>query len=191
MRKFTITLIAAFVALVAFSQERTVTKKMDIGAYTIMYYGQAADTLTGTNQDTIDFVVQYRANDFVKKVSLRTRFDLRSTADTTVKISVLGKEYLDDANWVSIIGSTTTSAIAANNTVVVNNSDYTETIGTFDAIVKQFSSTANTDTITYPAQTITPLDKTYQWYLVRYIISGDDFTGSGLKIDEIQLQLFK
>lgn len=190
MRKFILVLIAAFVALVAFSQQRTVTKKMDIGAYSILYYGQTADTLTGTNQDTIDFVVQYRGNDFIKKISLRTRFDLRSTADTTVKISVLGKEYLDDASWVTIIGSTTTSAIAANNTVVVLNSDYTETIAGFDAILKQ-QTTTNSDTITYPAQTITPLDKTYQWYLVRYIISGDDFTGSGLKLDEIQLQLFK
>jgi hypothetical protein len=189
MKKFITLIFAVLAAIAANAQERTVYAKLDLGAYAKTYYATVSDTLKPTTQDTIDLVFQYRGNQYVKKLSIRTRFDKIIGADTTVKVTVDGKEFLDDASWVSIIGSTTSSAVTTNDVIQVLNSDYSETVASYQSIT-QAVATANSDTTVYAAHTITPLDKTYQWYRVRYILSGNDSVGTGIKLDEVQIALY-
>jgi hypothetical protein len=144
---------------------------MDLGAYAKTYYASVSDTLKPTNQDTMDLIFQYRGNDYVKKISLRSRFDKITGADTTVKVSVDGKEFLDDAgSWTAIVTSSTSSAVTTNDVIQVLNSDWSET---------------TTGAVLAPT-----VDKTYQWYRVRYIIAGNDIVGTGVKLDEVQLVLY-
>lgn len=201
-----------------FAQEREVEKNMGSGTY-YKYTGTAADTLTDTNQDTIDFVLENRGPGYVRKISVKSRFDVIDGADTTVAISVFGKEFEDDATYVQIIASTLSDAVAADNTVKIVSADYTETTASYASTTAQYISTAGVDTLLtdttglsgYPAdsiistgyaitnaaqtmtnatQTVTPLDKSYRFYRVRYIIEGDDATGTGIKIDEIEFKLY-
>ena len=39
--------------------------------------------------------------------------------------------------------------------------------------------------------TVTPVDYSYRFIRVRYIIQGDDSVGDGIKLDEVELKLFK
>jgi hypothetical protein len=173
----------------AFAQERTVTTVIPVGNTYYKYAGTSSDVLIPTTCDTIDMVFAYQGSGYVKKVAVKSRFDMRTTADTTVKVSVFGKEFSDDDTYVEIIPVATSSAVTANNVIQVLTSDYTETIGTFTAILRQ-QTTTNADTITYPAQTITPLDKSYRYYRVRYILSGNDSVGTGVKLDEIEIKFY-
>jgi len=162
------------------AQERTISKTLPTGVYYYKYTGVAADTLKATNQDTIDVVFYYMSPQYVTKIAVKTRFDIIVGADTTVSTSVFGKEFSDDATYVSVIGASTSSAVTANNTVQVLVSDpyITEAAYTFGA-----------DSIT-AAHTHTPFDFTYRYYRVRYILQGNDAVGTGIKIDEIEFRIY-
>ena len=187
MKRAILILIMAVFAIGLQAQERTVERLIK-GTYK-NYTGAAADTLISTNQDTIDVVFEYNGPGYVNKLSVKSRFDVISGADTTVAVSVFGKEFEDDETYIQIIASTLTSAIAADNTVQVLSSDYTETTAAFD--VPYTNPTAGTvDTLEYPIQIVTPLDKSYRFYRVRYIIQGDDSVGTGIKLDDVEFKLY-
>jgi hypothetical protein len=177
-------------AVVAMAQDKTVNIiSQDYTSHYRLHNAGVSDTLTA-NQDTVDYVVRYTGAELIKKVSVKLRYDVISGADTTVNVSVFGKEFEEDGTYVQIIGATTSSAVAANNTVQILASDYTETIASYVASVNQ-ANIADADTITFAAQTITPLDKSYRYYRIRVIYDGPDFTGAGIKIDQIEVQLKK
>lgn len=193
------------VAAYTIAQERTVTKQMSKNTTYYEYTGTSADTLVSTNQDTIDFVLEYRNSSHVKKIAIKSKYDLIGLADTTVAVSVFGREFEDDATWVQIIASAVGSDVNADNTVQVLTSDYTETYGSYLSTVAAHKLASDTtgykyypaDTISVPsyaitnaAQTITPLDKSYRQYRIRYIIQGESALGSGVKIDEIEFKVY-
>jgi hypothetical protein len=184
MKRFALVIITLLMSISLFSQERTISKSLGNNETYIKYSGRAADTLIATNQDTIDFVLEYRGEDWVKKIAVKSKFDSIAGADTTVSVSVFGKEFGDDATYVQIIGATVSDAVTTNDVVQVLTSDYTETIA---AATDQFNSDSTT---TVAARTVTPLDKSYRYYRVRYIVSGDDSVGAGIKIDEIEFKLY-
>jgi hypothetical protein len=219
MKKILIISILAFglIGLVQ-SQDRTVTKAMQSGYTYYKYSGAAADTLTA-NQDTIDFVLTYAASGWVKKLAVKTRFDVIDGADTTVSTSVFGKEFDDDDTYVQVIGASLSSDVSANNTVQILTSDYTETFGAYNSTEAAYNSVAPAylivldsiltsagtndtlfvDAVTVAnashilanaAQTVTPFDRSYRVYRIRYIISGDDHVGEGIKIDEIEVKFY-
>lgn len=171
------------------AQVRTITKQMEQGATYYLYTGVANDTLTSPAQDTIDLVIEYRADNWVKKLTIKSRFDMRSTADTTVAISVFGKEFSDDAAYVEVIASTLSSAVTANNVVSILSSDYTETTAAAVDLISQITS-SNTDTVTVAARTVTPFDKSYRFYRIRYIIKGNDSVGTGIKLDQFEIKMY-
>lgn len=193
------------VAVYTMAQERTVTKQMSKNTTYYEYTGTAADTLVSTNQDTIDFVLEYRNSSHVKKLSIKSKFDLIGLADTTVAVSVFGREFEDDATWVQVIASTVSDDVNADNTVQVLSSDYTETYGSYVSTVAAHILASDTTgfsgypadsifvpsyAITNAAQTVTPLDKSYRQYRIRYIIQGSSDLGSGVKIDEIEFKVY-
>lgn len=185
-------LIPFFMSLNA--QERTISKIGSTNALSesktlYTYTAVSADTLTATNQDTIDLVLEYRGVKMIKKITVKSRFDVVLGADTTVSISVFGKEFADDPDYVQVIPATLSAVIAANNTVKVLSSDPYGTNAAFDATLKQVVA-ANNDTISYPVQTFTPFDKTYRFYRVRYILTGNDSVGTGVKLDEVEFKIY-
>jgi hypothetical protein len=181
--------ILVLFSIVAIGQERTVNLSIQNGGTYINYTGNAADTLTATNQDTIDVVVKYWGTGYVKKVAVKTRFDLISGADTTVSVSVFGKEFSDDATYVELIAATLTDDINTDNTVQVLTYDYTETTAAHD--IPFTNPTAGTvDTLEVPAFNVTPFDLSYRYYRVRYIITAASGAGSGVLIDDFEFKLY-
>lgn len=180
---FLFALVALFLGATA--QERTVNlNTAKPGDTYVSYTGTASDVLIPTTCDTIDVIFWMRYDGYVKKVAVKTRFDMRTTADTTVSVSVFGKEFYDDGTYVEVIAAATSSAVTANNTIQVLTSDpYT-----VEAQYVTGRITAG-DTVNV-AHNHTPFDKSYRYYRVRYILSGNDSVGTGVKIDEIELKLY-
>lgn len=161
------------------AQDRTVTKLMSIGETYYLYNGVAADTLTA-NQDSIDFVLAYRGHDYVQKIAVKIKYDLRSTADTAVNLGLSGAEFSDHTTYTTIIAAADGNDINANNTVDVITSDpYTvEAAYTFGA-----------DSIT-AAHNHTPFDKSYRYYRLRLIYTGASGGGTGVSIDDIEFKFY-
>jgi len=185
MRKLILTIGLIFVVLLAFSQDRTVTKMLDKGATYYKYTGVAADTLGPVDQDTIDVVFQVRVDEFISKIELKSRFDLVDGNDTTVAITVSGKNFSDD-DYTELISSTLTDDIDADNTVKVLTGSHTSSIASF---IAAYEVADGDSTLTYPVITVTPEDYSYRFIKARYIIQGTSAAGSGVKIDEIELKI--
>ena len=188
MKKYLILLAFCFVALISYSQDKTVSLTIANEGTYIVHSNPGADTLSGT-QDTIDFVFKYKAEGFVKKMAVKIRYDLISGVDTTVHASLFGKEFFDDPTWVSIIASTTSSVVSVNNTMQILTSDYTETTASAVDFLQQ-TLVATKDTLTVAARINTPIDQSYRFYRLRLIVAGDDSVGKGIKVDEVELKLY-
>ena len=220
MKKFITFLLISLFAVSVFAQERTVSKDLPKGHTYYKYNGTSADTLIYTNQDTIDLIFQVELSDRVTKVAVKSRFDVIAGADTTVAITVSGKNFTD-GSYTDIINSTLSSAVSANNTVKVVNTTYTETnvtaafnlteaaynsavaahdipftnptAGTADTLEVGTYNIVNAEHVIAAAQqttTVTPADFSYRYYRVRYIIQGNDSVGTGIKIDEVEFKVY-
>jgi hypothetical protein len=78
MKKLITLVLLIFVALISYSQERTVNNSkttFENGITYLGYVGVAADTLKETNQDTIDFVFNNYNHYAVEKISLLIKAD--------------------------------------------------------------------------------------------------------------------
>jgi len=159
------------------------------------YTGTSTDLLIETTSDTID--IRYH----VKKhtpyhAKVISKFNPITLADTTVVIELLGRNSTDES-WTSI-ASATSDAVSTDGIVKTLNSStsptYVATIAAFD--VPFTNPTAGTaDTLEYPQQTLsfveTSTNVEYSYLLVRYIISGDDATGTGIELVRSELKLFE
>lgn len=184
MKKIFFLLAIVLLAVQGMAQERTVNLTIPNEGTYINYTGAVADTLIATNQDTIDVVVRYNGPGYVRKIAVKSRFDVIAGADTTVSVSVFGKEFSDDATYVEIIAAANSSAVTANNVVQILTSDWAEVTGAT-------ANTVNADsTITVAAQTATPLDKSYRYFRVRYIINGNDSVGTGILLDDFEFKVY-
>ena len=168
----------------ASAQERTVNITVAPGNTYYNYTGSAADTLKATTQDTIDVVFFFRIDQYVQKIAVKTRFDVIAGADTTVSVSVFGKEFYDDATYVEVIAAATSSAVTANNTIQVLTSDPYTVEANYVTGRVQAGDTINV------SHNLTPFDKSYRYYRVRYIIKGDDSVGTGILIDDIEFKIY-
>jgi hypothetical protein len=205
MKKFIFIAIAMIAfTITSFAQDREVSKSLGNGISYYKYTGVAADTLT-SNQDTIDLTFSVALNGNISRIAVKTRFDLRAGADTTVSIGVYGKDFTDDG-LNTVVAPVVTSAIAANNTVVITESAKTSTIASYTSTTAAFKILSDTtgllnypqDTLNVPiitltnaAQTVTDNNLTWRKYTIRYIIKGDDSVGTGIKLDEVEIKLWQ
>lgn len=194
MKKLILVLFLGLFTLAVFSQERTVTKDVKKGFTYYKYTGTSADTLIETNQDTIDIVFQLELSQRISKIAVKSRFDVISGADTTVAISVDGKLFSDDS-YTSIINSTLSDAVTADNTVKTVSTTFTESLSSAAYVMLTDTTGLSgypADSISVPSYTITatPADYSYRYIRVRYIIQGDDSVGTGIKIDEVELKVY-
>jgi len=205
MKKIIFLLAIVLLAVQGMAQERTVNLTIPNEGTYINYTGASADTLIATNQDTLDIVVRYNGPGYVRKVAVKSRFDVIAGADTTVSVSVFGKEFSDDATYVEIIAAANSSAVTANNVVQILTSDWTEVTATFNSTVAAHTMLTDTTGLSaYPAdstvvpshvianaaQTVTPPDKSYRYFRVRYIINGDDNVGTGILLDDFEFKVY-
>ena len=184
MKKFLLFIGFILFSTVLFAQERVVTLTMADNTTYKKYTGTTTDYLVPTTRDTIDVLFVYQGAGVIKKIALKSRFDMVTTADTTVAVSVFGKEFADDPTYVQVIGSTVSNVVTSNNVVQILSNDYY--INTA-AATDEFKPDS---TITIAARIATPFDKSYKYFRVRYILSGNDSVGTGVKIDEIELKLY-
>lgn len=151
------------------AQERTISKIGSTNALSesktlYTYTAVSADTLTATNQDTIDLVLEYRGNKKIKKIAVKSRFDIIAGADTTVAITVSGKDFADATTYTDVITSTLSGAVTANNTVkiVSTTAGQTNTVAAYNVAKDAFNLTVSTHVLLtdtaglmgYPADSI-------------------------------------
>ena len=178
-------LLALFALIVnASAQERTIEKTLRAGYAYTLYDGDDADTLTPTNQDTIDYVLTVRNVGLVKKIAIKTKFNPIAGADTTVLVSLSGKEFSDDS-YSDLISGTLTSAVTSDGVVQVLTA-----LPSFQSFNVPFTnpSAGTADTLKYP--TVIQTDYSKRLYRIRYIIQGDAAVGTGIEIDEIEFKLY-
>lgn len=194
MKRFILLFGMLLFGLMAYSQERTVTTIVLDNNSTGKYYSYydyigntTYDILIPTTRDTIDVPFDVRKSQGYN-YSIITKFSPRTTADTTVTQKIYGRNS-ENESW-TLISTNVSSAVTTSNIVQTINSSSTATIASATDLIKQTVST-NQDTITVAARTITySIETRYRYLLVRNILTGDDHTGNGVKIDEIELKLW-
>ena len=189
MKKLVILIFALLLGFAASAQDRTVTKYMGINDTYYKYDGTTSDYLVAAGQDTIDFILYYRAHWYVEKISVKIKWDLRTAADTTVTTSLFGAEFGDHTSYTQIIAAAAGNDINADNTIDVLTSDpYTgiaQVVATSDT-----AGNGTIKTLTYAAHNATPFDKSYRKYRLRMIITDASGLGTGVKIDDIEFKFY-
>jgi hypothetical protein len=114
MKKLSIILILAFVALVSIAQDETRTIQMPLNG-TYATYSNTADTLVDAGQDSIDYIFKYSNAFSIDKVAVGFQVDTISGADNGVVYSLYGKEFESSTTWTAIIAQDTTADVAGLN----------------------------------------------------------------------------
>lgn len=171
MKKYLILLGLIFVAFISYSQERTVIKALGLNETRWNYTGTAADTLKETNQDTIDFSLTYKSPVAIEKIDVFFQADTLAGNDS-VYVSLLGKKELT--------GTATT--LIASTGVLFNASNEINELTLYQ--------TVSSDTVG-SAIIATPVDLSYQYYILRMIQDGNDDYDGGAKIDYVRFKLYQ
>jgi len=202
MKRILIGLIIMIFGLSLYAQDREVEKSMKSNYVRHTYNGVAADSLT-VNQDTLDIIFVTAFANSIRSIHISSKFDLLSTTDTIVKISILGEGY-DTEGYSTLLAESNSAEITADNQYVFNNAVMTEgiasyTIATLLDTTAYFPAAATSNdstqiysgTNTVAAQTITPVSFDYKRIVVRFIYpSAGDYTGSGVDLDELKIRFW-
>jgi len=177
-------LLIAMLALIvnAFAQERTVSATLPRNSSYFIYEGTKYDTLTYTNQDTIDFVLTVKNKGVVGRVAIFSQFDTIAGADTSVSITVAAKEFEGDT--YAEFMSTVLDTVAEASSILMKSE-----ISTIAFLAPYTNVAAGTaDTLHY--QPIIKFNNSYRYYRVRYIIQGDDSVGEGIKLEQLEFKFY-
>ena len=170
MKKFVNTFIIVLLAVVAMAQERTVTKYL--GSDTRWdYNGTAADTLKETNQDTIDFRVEYRGMEAIEKFDIFMQLDTLAGNDS-IYVSVLG--------YKDLSGAATT--LVSSTGVLINELNEVKELTLYQ--------TVSADTVS-SAIIHTPVDLSYRYYILRCIQDSNNDYDGGAKFDYVRFKFYK
>jgi hypothetical protein len=198
MKKLIALFFALIVAIGVMAQERTLTQYNFPKSQTYYKYtAVAADTLIATNQDTIDIPV-YINKDFPVQWYANFQLDTIAGADTTVIVKVLGKVFADES-WTDITNNTSSAVSAQIDHAIslITNPSLSIAIPSYsDSIDFTFNAdSTNVGYLTTDARTLTVTQtytaSYYRYLLFRLIISGDDATGTGVKLEEMELKLWE
>lgn len=171
MKKYLILLGLIFVAFISYSQERTVSKLLANGETRWDYKGTAADTLKKTNQDTIDFRMEYRSPTAIEKIDIFFQADTIDGNDS-IYVSLLGKKELTGA---------ATTLIASTGVLLNASNEITELT---------LYQTVSSDTVG-SAIIATPVDLSYKYYILRMIQDGNTDYDGGADIDYVRMKLYQ
>ncbi len=171
MKKYLILLGLIFVAFISYSQERTVKKALGLNETRWNYTGTAADTLKENNQDTIDFRLTYKSPVAVEKIDIFIQADSIAGKDS-IYVSLLGKK--------EPTGAATT--LIASTGMLINQLNEIKELTVYQ--------TVSSDTVG-GAIIATPLDLSFQEYILRVIQDGNDDYDGGAKIDYMRFKLYQ
>ncbi len=173
MKKLIIFIGLVLFAFVAMAQERTVSLILNNGQTRWDYTGTARDTLKENNQDTIDFRMAYKSPEAIEKIDIFFQADTLAGKDS-IYVSLLGKKELT--------GAATT--LIASTGVLIDQSNEIKELTLYQ--------TETTDTsATGAVKKITPLDLSYQYYILRMIQDGNNDYDGGAKIDYVRMKLYQ
>lgn len=171
MKKYLILLGLIFVASISYSQERTVTKALGLNETRWNYKGTAADTLKKTNQDTIDFRLTYKSPVAVEKIDIFIQADSIAGNDS-IYVSLLGKK--------EPTGAETT--LIASTGMLINQLNEIKELTVYQTVS---SDTVGNSIIA------TPVDLSFQEYILRAIQDGNNDYDGGAKFDYIRFKLYQ
>jgi hypothetical protein len=141
------------------SQDTTFDFKIRQKEQIAEYTGGDRDTIT-PNSDTVDYVIFFNLDGFeFKKIAILTVFDTIAGADTTVIQSLSGKEFIGSPDSTAVIAASTSDAVSGPG---IKQQIYAVDTGSSNISLRE-------------------------WRL-RNILSGDDATGSGVKITSIKIR---
>jgi len=173
MKKLLVIFSMVLFAVVAMAQERTVTKQLanvetrwDYTPKTI-----SADTLRKTNQDTIDYRMEYRSPVAIEKIDLFFQADTVAGNDS-LYVSLIGMKELTGA---------ATTLIAPSGVLLNALNEITEL---------SVYQTISSDTVG-SAIVATPLDLSYRYYILRIIQDGNNDYDGGANIDYVRMKLYQ
>ena len=170
MKRFISIFLLMFFAVAAMAQERRVTKY--IGDDTRWdYIGTAADTLIETNQDTIDFRVEYRGQEAVEKVDVYFQLDTLAGNDSI---------YVYLYGYKDVLGDTTT--LISRTGALIDGLNVAKEISVYQTI--------SADTVE-SAIIHTPVDLSFRYYLIRCIQDDNNSYDGGAKFDYLRFKLYK
>jgi len=171
MKKLIIFIGLVLFAFVAMAQERTVSITLANGQTRWDYTGTARDTLKEKNQDTIDFRMAYKSPEAIEKIDIFFQADTLAGNDS-IYVSLLGKKELT--------GAATT--LIASTGVLLNASNEINELTLYQ--------TVSSDTVG-SAIIATPVDISYQYYILRMIQDDNNDYDGGAKIDYVRMKLYQ
>jgi hypothetical protein len=188
MKKLLFILMLFSISLGVIAQTRVIQNQKfgtnpQANGYTYLKFTGTSSDYLNQNQDTIQLTYFFNKETPVK-YSGRIQFDVLTTADTAITYNVYGKVFSADS-W-TLISSAVTAPITAEASYSISNvaSDaYTFTADT---------TSISIDSIGYHSATIlqTMSSDYYRYLMIELITKGDDHTGTGVKIEEIELKLW-
>jgi len=141
MKKLIFILIAMFIGVAVYSQDRTVTRKLLPNQTLYDYTGQAADTL-GTTVDTIDFIFNVnKSRPVLHNIEVSTGSVSAIDGTVTYDVKLQGRTFTSDS-WSDI--DATNTGLDATNTAqsgdvnITFNSDLSAMIDTTAATAEPF-----------------------------------------------------
>ena len=155
------------------AQERTVSISLKDGNTRWDYNGVAKDTLMETNQDTIDFVMEYRSAGAIEKIDLFMQLDTIAGNDS-IYVSLLGLKDLS--------GAATT--LIASTGVLLDGLDIVKEL----SLYQTFANDTTSEGIVIKA---VPTDLSYRYYKLRMIQAANNSFDGGARVDYVRMKLYQ
>lgn len=171
MKKLLVIFSMVLFAVVAMAGTRTVTKQLPNGNTRWDYTGVAADTLKETNQDTIDYRLEYRSPVAIEKIDVFFQADTLAGNDS-IYVSLLGMKDL----------SGTATSLIASTGVLLNASNEITELSLYQTVS---SDTVGSAIIAYP------VDISYRYYILRIIQAENNEYDGGADIDYVRMKLYQ
>ncbi len=171
MRRFILILIAFAAFAISYGQEKTVSKTFTNSRSYYIYTGASTDILDGATYDTITVDIFLDKGQPIQAYSKST-FSLVGTADTTFSCAMYGKVFAADE--YTLIDSTVRYGTADTSAVLKTTSKPYARLDSLDS---------NTDDLYLYDYLF------YRYLRFRYVIVGNDATGSGIKLESIEIKI--
>lgn len=215
MKKIILIFVLGIFVSGLFAQKATRSTQKFKANYTYLKYESIASDVLSQDLDTIE-VPFYLNKEYPAQWYVNTRFIPATVGDTTVTIYVLGKVF-ENEDWTAI-SNFTTNAVAAtldtaiysmsepSFTVTYTGTDSSATAFTYDTTAYfpdsagfgNYAGIPYTGSGTvYNASTLSgtsvpaSISNYYRYFLLRYVIAGNDATGTGIKIDNIEFKIWR
>jgi len=173
MKKLITILGLVFFAVVAMAQDRTVPIELANGYTRWDYVGTSADTVGEVDHNIIDFRMTYKSPEAIEKIDVFFQADTVAGNDS-IYVQLLGMKELTGA---------ATTLIASTGVLLNASNEITELT---------LYQTETTDTSATGAITkITPLDLSFQHYILRVTQDSNDDYDGGAKFDYVRMKLYQ